>query len=145
MRIVCHLIKVSPNENMMRRCFASYMSMHWSAIFPRCTAPQSRDEAIPVGGRVPLCLHLCIMPLAMCPGTHSLPSGCCPGRGSKCPGRHSTLANAPARVPLWTQTMHLRIMPCAGFWIGDIIGSCTMVSVPPMCTQAFFWNLVRYV
>jgi len=44
---------------------------------------------------VPLCLHLCIIPLVMCPG----------------------------------------------FWVGDIIGTCTMVSVPPMCTQAFFWNL----
>ena len=75
------------------------MSMQCSSIFPRCTAPQSRDEPIPVGGRVPLCLHLCIIPLVMCPG----------------------------------------------FWIGDIIGTCTMVSVPPMCTQAFFWNLVMHL
>lgn len=85
------------SDAMYKACFASYMSMHCSSIFPRCTAPQSRDEAMPVGGRVPLCLHLCIIPLVMCPG----------------------------------------------FWIGDIIGTCTMVSVPPMCTQAFFWNLFR--
>ena len=84
----------------------------------RCTAPQSRDEPIPAGGRVPLCLHLCIIPLVTCPG----------------------------------------------FWIGDIIGAldtlfvafhvhstyafrgtCTMVSVPPMCTQAFYWNLVHRI
>jgi hypothetical protein len=85
------------SDAMYKACFASYMSMQCSSIFPRCTAPQSRDEPIPVGGRVPLCLHLCIIPLVMCPG----------------------------------------------FWIGDIIGTCTMVSVPPMCTQAFFWNLFR--
>jgi len=46
---------------------------------------------------VPTCLHLCIMPLLMCPG----------------------------------------------FWIGDVIGPCQLISVPPMCTQAFFWNLWR--
>merc|ERR1712032_532568 len=74
-----------------------YMSMHCSSIFPRCTTPQSRDEPIPVGGRVPMCLHLCVLPLVMCPG----------------------------------------------MWIGDIIGSCSMVSVPPMCTQSFYWNLWR--
>lgn len=51
---------------------------------------------MPVGGRVPLCLHLCVIPLVTCPG----------------------------------------------FWINDIIGTCAMVSVPPMCTQAFYWNLV---
>merc|ERR1719433_1046356 len=71
------------------------MSMQCSSIFPRCTTAQSRDEPMPVGGRVPMCLHLCIIPLVTCPG----------------------------------------------FWIGDIVGSCSMVSVPPMCTQAFFWNL----
>merc|ERR1719181_666861 len=32
---------------------------------------------------------------------------------------------------------------CPGFWIGDIIGTCSMVSVPPMCTQAFYMNLFR--
>ena len=72
------------------------MSMQCSSVFPRCTAPQSRDEPMPAGGRVPLCLHLCIIPLVTCPG----------------------------------------------FWINDVIGTCTMVSVPPMCTQAFYWNLV---
>lgn len=77
-----------------KACFSSYMSMHCSSIFPRCTTPQSRSEPIPAGGRVPMCLHLCILPLILCPG----------------------------------------------FWIGDVIGQCEMVSVPPMCTQAFFWN-----
>ena len=40
--------------------------------------------------------------------------------------------------------LHLCILPliaCPGFWIGDLLGSCSMVSVPPMCTQAFYWNL----
>lgn len=85
------------NDAMYKACFSSYMSMHCSSIFPMCSAPQSRDEPMPAGGRVPMCLHLCIMPLVMCPG----------------------------------------------FWVSDIIGSCSMVSVPPMCTQAFFLNLWR--
>jgi len=85
------------SEVMYKACFSAYMSMHCSSIFPRCTAPQSRDEPVPVGGRVPMCLHLCIIPLVTCPG----------------------------------------------FWVSDIIGSCSMVSVPPMCTQAFFWNLFQ--
>lgn len=85
------------SDAMYKACFSSYMSMHCSSIFPRCTTPQSRDEPIPAGGRVPMCLHLCIIPLVTCPG----------------------------------------------FWIGDIIGSCTLVSVPPMCTQAFYWNVFR--
>merc|ERR1712050_237789 len=80
------------SDAMYKACFASYMSMQCSSIFPRCTTPQSRDEPIPVGGRAPMCLHLCVMPLVMCPG----------------------------------------------FWINDITGPCSMVSVPPACTQAFF-------
>ena len=48
---------VSPRQ---LRCFSSYMSMQCSSIFPRCTTPQSRDEPMPVGGRVPMCLHLCV-------------------------------------------------------------------------------------
>merc|ERR1712032_185861 len=83
------------SDAMYKSCFSAYMSMHYSSIFPRCTVPQSRNEPLPVGGRVPMCVHLCIVPLVMCPG----------------------------------------------FWIGDVIGQCSMVSVPPMCTQAFFWNL----
>merc|ERR1711972_476143 len=67
--------------------------MHCSSIFPRCSQPQAREEPVPAIGRLPMCLHLCVIPLVMCPG----------------------------------------------FWINDIIGTCTMVSVPPMCTQAFFW------
>lgn len=84
-------------DKMYKACFGSYMSMQCSSIFPRCTTPQSSDDLMPVGGRVPMCLHLCIMPLVMCPG----------------------------------------------FWMEDIIGTCSMVSVPPLCTQAFFLNVWR--
>lgn len=83
------------SDKMYKSCFASYMSMMCSSIFPRCTIPQSRDEPVPIGGRVPMCFHLCVLPLVACPG----------------------------------------------FWMGDLIGSCSMVSVPPMCTQAFYWNM----
>ena len=46
---------------------------------------------------MPLCLHMCILPLVMCPG----------------------------------------------FWMDDLIGSCSTVSVPPLCTQASFTNVWR--
>jgi len=82
------------SDKMYKLCFSSYMSMHCSSIFPRCSTPQARDEPMPIG-RLPMCLHLCVLPLVACPG----------------------------------------------FWIGDVIGQCSMVSVPPMCTQAFFWNM----
>lgn len=85
------------SDRLYKACGSAYFSMHCSAIFPRCTMPMSRDEAIPIGGRVPLCLHLCILPLIMCPG----------------------------------------------FWLGDVVGSCSFVSVPPVCSQAFFFNLWR--
>merc|ERR1712194_552752 len=65
--------------------------------FPRCTSPFSQDGAVPAQSRAPPCLHLCILPLVMCPG----------------------------------------------FWVGDVMGPCQMVAVPPQCTQAFFWNLWR--
>merc|ERR1712157_528295 len=38
--------------------------------------------------------------------------------------------------------LHLCVVPlvmCPGLWIGDISGTCSMVSLPPMCTQAYFW------
>jgi len=85
------------SDEMYQSCFASYMSMHCSSVFPRCSAPQSSDAPSSVGGRVPVCLHQCILPLVMCPG----------------------------------------------FWVDDIIGVCSMVSVPPLCTQAFYMNLWR--
>jgi hypothetical protein len=80
------------SDEMYKACFASVMSMMCSSLFPRCSVPQASDYP---GGRLPMCLHLCVLPLVMCPG----------------------------------------------FWMGDLQGSCSMVSVPPMCTQAFFWNL----
>ena len=51
-----------------KTCFIAFMSMHCSAIFPRCTMPMSRNEPIPFGGRVPMCFHLCITTLVACPG-----------------------------------------------------------------------------
>jgi len=85
------------NDAVYKGCFASYMSLHCSSIFPRCTTGLDQDGVLPVASRAPPCLHLCIMPLVMCPG----------------------------------------------FWVGDVMGPCQMVAVPPVCTQAFFWNLWR--
>ena len=90
--------KVGKTSNdMYKSCFAAYMGMMCSSVFPRCTTPQSRDEIVPVGGSVPVCLHMCVLPLVMCPG----------------------------------------------FWLGDLLDSCSTVSVPPMCTQASFANTWR--
>ena len=82
------------SDAMYRACFASYMSMMCSSLFPRCTTVQTREETMPAGGRVPMCFHMCVSTLVLCPG----------------------------------------------FWLNDIIGACSMVSVPPLCTQAVFWN-----
>ena len=56
------------SESMYKSCFSAYMGMLCASVFPRCTTPQSRDEIIPVGGSVPVCLHTCVLPLVMCPG-----------------------------------------------------------------------------
>lgn len=56
------------SDSLYKACFSAYMSMHCSSVFPRCTVPQSRSEPMPAGGRVPMCLHLCILPLVLCPG-----------------------------------------------------------------------------
>jgi len=56
------------SDALYKACFSAYMSMHCSSVFPRCTMPQSRSEPMPAGGRVPMCLHLCILPLVLCPG-----------------------------------------------------------------------------
>ena len=85
------------SDDMYKSCFSAYMGMMCSSVFPRCTTPQSRDEIVPVGGSVPVCLHMCVLPLVMCPG----------------------------------------------FWVGDLLDSCSTVSVPPMCTQASFANMWR--
>lgn len=85
------------SDDMYKSCFAAYMGMMCSSVFPRCAAPQSRDEVVPVGGSVPVCLHMCVMPLVMCPG----------------------------------------------FWVDDLLDSCSSVSVPPFCSQAEFHNPKR--
>jgi hypothetical protein len=85
------------SADMYKSCFAAYMGPMCSSVFPRCVAPQSRDEVVPVGGSVPVCLHMCVMPLVMCPG----------------------------------------------FWVDDLVDSCSSVSVPPFCSQAEFHNPTR--
>ena len=85
------------SDAMYKSCFAAYMGMMCASVFPRCTTPQSRDEIIPVGGSVPVCLHMCVLPLVMCPG----------------------------------------------FWVSDLLDSCSSVSVPPLCSQAKFANVKR--
>jgi hypothetical protein len=50
-------------------CGAAYMSMQCSSIFPRCMSPQAgEDTPSPVMGRAPMCFHMCISTLVMCPG-----------------------------------------------------------------------------
>lgn len=50
-----------------KMCFQAYMSMHCASIFPRCNAPQAREEPSPVG-RLPMCFTHCLQTLVMCPG-----------------------------------------------------------------------------
>ena len=56
------------SDAMYKSCFSAYMGMMCASVFPRCTTPQSRDEIMPVGGSVPVCLHTCVLPLVVCPG-----------------------------------------------------------------------------
>lgn len=49
--------------------------------------------------------------------------------------------NAPQRAPMCFQYCISTLVACPGFWIDDIAGQCTDVSVPPACSTAFFWRL----
>jgi len=48
---------------------------------------------------------------------------------------------AAQRVPMCFIYCISTLVACPGFWIEDIIGQCEDVSVPPMCSTAFFWNV----
>ena len=50
------------------------MLRSWCCAFLRASAAAapSQDDALPVGGRVPLCLHLCLLPLVACAFGRSL-------------------------------------------------------------------------
>ena len=90
-----------------------------SSLFSRCSVAQAREEPSLIGGRVPMCLHLCILSLVMCPGF-----------GMECVENHDTTDSHtfPADV-------------CS---FRDLIGDCSMVAMPPVCTQAYFqatWRL----
>jgi len=80
------------SDKAYKSCFGAFMSMHCSSLFPMCTSPFSNSAM-----RVPMCFHLCILPLVLCPG----------------------------------------------LWLDDVIGVCSMVSAPPMCSQAVYWNTAR--
>lgn len=56
------------DEVAYQACFAAYMGMMCASVFPRCTSPQSSDDILPFGGSAPVCLHMCVLPLVMCPG-----------------------------------------------------------------------------
>merc|ERR1712232_1141069 len=56
------------SDDMYKACYSSYMSLQCTSLFPRCTSPQSSSEKISAGESVPTCLHMCILPMIMCPG-----------------------------------------------------------------------------
>lgn len=56
------------DEAAYQACFTAYMGMMCASVFPRCTSPQSSDDVLPFGGSAPVCLHMCVLPLVMCPG-----------------------------------------------------------------------------
>ena len=90
-----------------------------SSLFPRCSVAQAREEPSLIGGRVPMCLHLCILPLVMCPGFWM-----------ECVANHDTTDS--------------RAFPADLCSFRDLRGDCSMVAMPPVCTQAYFqatWRL----
>merc|ERR1712136_675285 len=54
------------SDEMYKACFSAYMSMKCSSLFPRCSVAQAREEPSLIGGRVPMCLHLCIVQWLRC-------------------------------------------------------------------------------
>jgi hypothetical protein len=49
-------------------CFKAYMSVQCASIFPACTALQGTQQFIPLAGRMPICLYVCLLVFAFCPG-----------------------------------------------------------------------------
>ena len=60
----------------------------------------------------------------------------------RCTSAQSREETLPAggRVPMCFRMCVSTLVLCPGFWLNDIYGACSMVSVPPLCTQAVFWN-----
>lgn len=60
-------------DELYKTCFASYMSMQCSSLFPKCSTPNG-FEAL----RLPMCFTTCLSTLVACPGfwIDDLPSGC---------------------------------------------------------------------
>jgi hypothetical protein len=50
------------------RCFQAYMSMQCASLFPTCTNIQSQQAFIPLLGRMPICMDLCLNVFKSCPG-----------------------------------------------------------------------------
>lgn len=45
------------------------------------------------------------------------------------------------RVPMCFHHCILTLVMCPGFWIDDIIGACSDISIPPMCATSTFWRV----
>ena len=89
------------------------------SLFSRCSVAQAREEPSLIGGRVPMCLHLCSLSWVMYPRF-----------GMECVANHDITDSRAFR-----QTCVLS---------GILIGDCSMVAMPPVCTQAYFqatWRL----
>lgn len=57
------------------------------------------------------------------------------------PQSSSDLMPAGGRVPMCFFLCINTLVSCPGFWMDDIKGPCSLISVPPMCTISFYWKL----
>ena len=46
-------------------------------------------------------------------------------------------------APVCLHTCVMPLVMCPGFWVNDLLDSCSSVSVPPLCSQAAFSNVKR--
>merc|ERR1712224_470578 len=44
------------------------------------------------------------------------------------------------RVPMCFYNCISTLVACPGFWLDDVLQPCSLISVPPMCSQAFYWR-----
>lgn len=57
------------------------------------------------------------------------------------PQSSSDVMPAGGRVPMCFFLCISTLVACPGFWLPEIYGPCSLISVPPMCTVSFYWRV----
>ena len=90
-----------------------------------------------------------VPPLVSPPAWNNQPLSCAPmASGHNCFGSvlyPITMADSmmAGSAPVCLHTCVMPLVMCPGFWVSDLLDSCSSVSVPPLCSQAAFSNVKR--